>query len=456
MRCAFLQKSRHGTVFYFRRKIPLDLRTVLAYPQIYVTLETTDRAVASARARKLAVQYDEVFAFIRNMKDKSKFSDTPLGRLIEKRKTEAPLRERIEELEDALLAEKQHGLKALRERDNLHTQQSADLVRAIVGKTAQDPQVPLPVSPPRATSMSLKAAIAKLLESLPLKDKSLRRYRGALQHLQEHFGENTQVHTITQERFGEYAKLVNKHPEWSEGTKRLNITVAGRLFSWGSAGHVANMPTITTRTHKLGRSQPADRQRDAYDEMQLAAIFNDIAAVKKSKPERFWITACCAFLGCRLEEIAQADVVSDFRQTRTGVWYLDINEDIGGSGHKKSVKTLAGWRTIPIHPVLIKHGFIQFLEAQRASGARTLFERFWQPRKTSEPGRFIFNHHITRWGGIALARLKRNANLHFGKQTFFHSFRHTFSNYLSGQDVSEEKRAARLAGRPQSAWPCRW
>src|SRR3954451_21798167 len=65
---AFLQKSRHRTVYYFRRKIPLDLRERLGLTQIYRSLHTCDRKLAAIRARALATRTDLLFMKLRKPK----------------------------------------------------------------------------------------------------------------------------------------------------------------------------------------------------------------------------------------------------------------------------------------------------------------------------------------------------------------------------------------------------
>lgn len=73
----FLQKSRHKTVFYFRRKVPHDLRTRLKIPQIHRSLGTSDRKQAVVMARRLAAWSDQLFALTRSMSDDKDFKDTP-------------------------------------------------------------------------------------------------------------------------------------------------------------------------------------------------------------------------------------------------------------------------------------------------------------------------------------------------------------------------------------------
>ena len=63
----FIQRSRHGTVFHFRRRVPLDLREVVGQLHIYVSLRTEERRVAIIRARLLAVRTDQLFSDLRTM-----------------------------------------------------------------------------------------------------------------------------------------------------------------------------------------------------------------------------------------------------------------------------------------------------------------------------------------------------------------------------------------------------
>src|SRR5690349_4031320 len=96
---AYLQRSRHGTIFYFRRKVPFDLRQHARAPQFYVSLGTADRATALILARRAATLCDELFATFKSMASK-KSSNADLMRLIEQRKLTAPLKEEIQRLRD--------------------------------------------------------------------------------------------------------------------------------------------------------------------------------------------------------------------------------------------------------------------------------------------------------------------------------------------------------------------
>lgn len=89
---------------------------------------------------------------------------------------------------------------------------------------------------------------------------------------------------------------------------------------------------------------------------------------------RFWMPLFCLFMGMRPREVAQIEL-SDIRQTDAGTWFIDIapaesqdeevNCDAKGHKVKKSVKTAAGRRQVPLHPELIRLGLWNFVDRRR-------------------------------------------------------------------------------------------
>jgi hypothetical protein len=76
MAANFLQRSRHGSVFYFRRRVPNDLRILIGQAQIFRSLHTTDRREANVRVRALATQSDRLFTELRDMAKKEQLFRT--------------------------------------------------------------------------------------------------------------------------------------------------------------------------------------------------------------------------------------------------------------------------------------------------------------------------------------------------------------------------------------------
>ena len=68
----FLKRSRHGTTFYFRRRVPDDLRQTVGKPYLTKSLETGERREAMMRARLLAAKTDILFSDLRAMPPKDR------------------------------------------------------------------------------------------------------------------------------------------------------------------------------------------------------------------------------------------------------------------------------------------------------------------------------------------------------------------------------------------------
>lgn len=188
----FLRKSRHGTTFYFRRRVPKDLAPFLGRSQLYLSLETALRADALVKARRLAVHCDELFAALRNMSDKPDFKDTPLGHLIELRKLESPLKEQIEELKQAHVDEVNNALhgrlradaefQQLRAADEAkHNARLKQVVEALGSRAVATPALPVgaqvsPPAPQPGVPLAKGVTIAEAIEEmLTTPSKSLRR-----------------------------------------------------------------------------------------------------------------------------------------------------------------------------------------------------------------------------------------------------------------------------------------
>ncbi|WP_370661321.1 DUF6538 domain-containing protein [Massilia terrae] len=57
----FLVRSRHGTVYYFCRRVPLHLQSIIGRKVLVQSLQTSDRRSAIIRSRAVAVHTDSIF-----------------------------------------------------------------------------------------------------------------------------------------------------------------------------------------------------------------------------------------------------------------------------------------------------------------------------------------------------------------------------------------------------------
>jgi integrase len=85
------------------------------------------------------------------------------------------------------------------------------------------------------------------------------------------------------------------------------------------------------------------------------------------KDEYYWLPLLAAFTGARLEELGQLHV-SDIRESEGGR-YFSINED----EPTKHVKNADSIRDIPIHPELVRLGFLHYVDAIRTNSGKRVF-----------------------------------------------------------------------------------
>jgi integrase len=144
---------------------------------------------------------------------------------------------------------------------------------------------------------------------------------------------------------------------------------------------------------------------------------------------RFWLPLLCLFTGARPNEMAQLHV-ADLKRTQIGTWYLDIvetaDDEEESNGAAKTLKTATSRRKIPLHPELIKLGFVQFVEERK---------------KASSNPRLFPDLKPDKYGNVAAYALKRFRESYLpeaikpeARQTFY-SFRHSWRDALRRIDA---------------------
>ncbi|NYS26503.1 site-specific integrase [Rhodobacteraceae bacterium 2376] len=171
-----------------------------------------------------------------------------------------------------------------------------------------------------------------------------------------------------------------------------------------------------------------------FDTEQLVALFNspwftgcksaaEWRNVAKPGPvqirdHRYWVPLIMLFSGARTGEIGQL-AVSDVRQAH-GHWIMYITTEGDKTGEGKSVKTAGSMRVVPIHPELIRLGFIQYHEQRVKDGGVALFPG----AKRNARGQMMAD--VSREFGRYLTRI----GIKSGRGLSLYSFRHGAADAL--------------------------
>lgn len=139
-----------------------------------------------------------------------------------------------------------------------------------------------------------------------------------------------------------------------------------------------------------------------------------------SKPHIFWVPILALYTGARITELCQLRVEN----------ILDNEEipliEITDSHPEQQLKNTHSKRAIPIHPELIRIGFIDYVNEIRSRNYDWLF-----PDITKGPdGR---GHYPSK----RFSEFKDNLNIKNIDRKTFHSFRHSLSYYLKNAHVVE-------------------
>lgn len=182
-------------------------------------------------------------------------------------------------------------------------------------------------------------------------------------------------------------------------------------------------------------------KRLSYDTDDIRCLFAGLSQEHYIKqPHRYWIPLVGLFQGMRLNEICQLFLDDIFPDSATGIDCIRITADIGRNQkidepNLKSVKNVSSRRTIPIHPALIKLGFLDFVESRRKLKHKRLWEHLETPAVDYYSNQGNYSHYVSKWycGTFRKNHIKNEPEL-----KPFHSLRHTFINWYFQNIKSNE------------------
>jgi integrase len=211
----------------------------------------------------------------------------------------------------------------------------------------------------------------------------------------------------------------NPAPPLSTRTRNKHLERVSSLFKW--CVQQGYMDRNSAESLSTKEDQRADKQRDAYSTEDLNQLLDSpiyTTNIPTDKPERFWIPLIALFSGLRLEEICQLYLDDIIEQDK--VPCFDINNKAD-----KKLKSLASERVVPIHPTLLKTGFLGFVNKLKAEGKTRLWENLTK-------GRDGYSSLFGKW-----YQRHNRAYVTMERKRVFHSFRHNLADNLKQREVPE-------------------
>lgn len=476
--------TKRGSVYYFRRKVPLDLIAVYGKAEIMFSLGTKDRSVANPLARKFGVQYDEEFAEARRnalqtpnaspttslpiVADpiKPKLSD---GLTIEhfdvlvtrfvtayrkRREVAAADPKQFEQFRNNLhghrgileehLATAVHPLETLT-RPLWHIEAELKAIEVVLdGKSFVSvalPPTPLTATPiiqlePVVTVASLDSILSRWAKERKPDPRTITYFERVVSTFKEYTG----ISDGTQIKKSHIVLYKDKLLESGTTTVTTNTYLSNlsTLLNYG----VTN--AILEHNHAQGFKVQVDDKdkivRVTYALNELSALFNSAVYTENYRPKAgggeaaYWLPLVALFSGARLTELCQLhkkEIYQEAYYDRQGAehqcWVIAFTEET--EGHKlKNEKSI---RRIPVHPTLIELGFIEFV--QQSPGPRVFHEL------TPAMAYGSISANWSKWYGRYLKRIGiKKPGLDY------HSFRHTFKFYARMHSISINEQNALL------------
>jgi len=175
-----------------------------------------------------------------------------------------------------------------------------------------------------------------------------------------------------------------------------------------------------------------------YENEDLVKLFHSKEYLdgKHKKASNYWCPLIALFTGARSNEICQL-TLSDIKKDESDgkvIDFVDINQE-----EDKDTKTDSSIRPVPIHHVLIKLGFLKYVEELRVRGESRLF-----PEITPRNG--VYNRALGRWYGDTYRPNCGVGSFRPDKRKVFHSFRHTLVQHLYDEQGFELPKVGEVVG----------
>jgi integrase len=351
----FLTSSRHGTVFYFRRRVPDDLQKIIGKPYLVKSLATAHRGAAIVLARAYAARTDAIYRNLRAMKKK------------ESEGFQVDYSFELDFGDDGTIR---------KIRVNAEPHESEAVNSALKAALQNSPQQlgvkqVSPLTKPLITALALLEDYFR--EGIGLKswkdhDTTRRRDYGPIW---VKFSAHADRHGLTLAAAKQYRAEVLAS-DVSQETKNRNFYRVCTIVNFGVDHHELDarmLPALKMpKSNGRGRNSRA-KSYLPFNQDDLALLFHSTAYKTNSfkKPSHYWLPLLGLYTGARLEELAELNLSAFKTMEEIPALILSDVETTPGGKNKYAP------RQVPIHKELIKAGLLRYAETLRAAGHDRLF-----------------------------------------------------------------------------------
>jgi integrase len=226
-------------------------------------------------------------------------------------------------------------------------------------------------------------------------------------------------------------------PKVSAGTVNKQLGAVQAIAGWGYRNGLVPDDVPWSDPFQEMRLEGEHSERGSFDASELQAVFNapiftgGEVPVGAQDAAGFWLPVVALFTGARQAEIAGLQVSNVQELEGVPLLFIMANRRAG-----KRVKTKASERVVPVHPELVRLGFLDYVAARARDGADAWLFPMVAPnqRRALSAWSKWFGHYLR--GKIGVSNPDR----------VFHSFRHSFQDALRRATPDDELRDA-LPGR---------
>lgn len=215
-------------------------------------------------------------------------------------------------------------------------------------------------------------------------------------------------------------------PVIAKRTVNRYLSSLGAFLTWAvDNGYVETNATSGLMLKKEGKTPTVPFDPEQLEILFKSPWFNGCkgadewrnvakAGEVKMRDHRFWVPLIMLFSGARPAEIGQL-AVGDVRQVHDQ-WIMHITTEGDETDEGKSVKTAGSMRVVPVHPELIRLGFLRYHEQRAREGGNSLFPNALRNARgqmmadvSREFGRYLTKIGIKEGRGLSLYSFRHGA-----------------------------------------------